>query len=142
MHMLAIYGFFSMSMFGAIYYIVPRLSGCEWLSSRLIRQHFWFSVYGISALIACMLVGGLAQGQSMNAPENWNQPFIGAVVNSRGYLIGRTVAWVFILWSNFWFFCHLVLMVFGLGRRSPQPTLLTQHHEEDSSALPHATTTA
>jgi len=44
----AVYGFFSMSMFGAIYYIVPRLAGCEWLSVRLIRNHFWFSVYGIA----------------------------------------------------------------------------------------------
>ncbi len=82
-----------MSMFGAIYYIVPRLAGCEWLSARLIRQHFWFSVYGIAALVVCMLVGGLAQGASVNSPENWNLPFMGTIVNSRGYLIGRTLAW-------------------------------------------------
>jgi len=129
-HLLAIYGFFSMSMFGAIYYIVPRLAGCEWLSARLIRQHFWYSVYGISALVVCMLVGGLAQGGSVNSPENWNLPFVGAIVNSRGYLVGRTLAWVFILWSNLWFFVHLLLLFFGLGRRGVEPTLLETHHEE------------
>jgi cytochrome c oxidase cbb3-type subunit I len=130
-HILAIYGFFSMTMFGAIYYIVPRLAGCEWLSARLIRNHFWFSVYGITAMIVCMLVGGLAQGQSLNNPDNWNLPFIGSIINARGYLIGRSLAWVFILWSNTWFFIHLVLMVLGLGRRSVSPTLLIHDSQHD-----------
>lgn len=129
-HLLAIYGFFSMTMFGAIYYIVPRLTGCEWLSARMIRNHFWFSVYGIATLVVCMLVGGLAQGESINAPSNWNLPFIGSIVNARGYLVGRTLAWVFILWSNFWFFIHLVFMVLGLGRRSVAPTLLHREHDD------------
>ena len=129
---LAVYGFFSMTMFGAIYYIVPRLSGCEWLSARLIRNHFWFSVYGISALIVCMLIGGLAQGASINDADNWSNSFIGSVQNSRGYLVGRAMAWIFILWSNGWFFLHLVLMVLGLGRRSVAPTLL--HQEEHAAA--------
>ena len=82
-HLLALYGFFSMSMFGAIYYIIPRLAGCEWLSARLIRQHFWYSVYGIATLVICNLVGGLAQGDSVNAPDNWNLSFIGAIVKAR-----------------------------------------------------------
>lgn len=138
-HLLAIYGFFSMAMFGAIYYIVPRLAGCEWLSARLIRNHFWFSVYGISALVVCMLVGGLAQGQSINNPENWNLPLIGSIKNANGYLIGRALAWSFILFSNFWFFIHLVFMVLGLGRRSVSPTLLHHDHEEHPSATTTAT---
>jgi len=142
-HLLAIYGFFSMTMFGAIYYIVPRLAGCEWLSARLIRNHFWFSVYGITAMIVCMLIGGLAQGQSINNPDNWNLPFIGSIINARGYLIGRSMAWVFILWSNFWFFVHLVFMVLGLGRRSVTPTLLVHdsHHDYVPGTLTSVTTT-
>ena len=73
-----------------------------------------------------------------------NLPFIGAIVNSRGYLIGRTLAWVFILWSNLWFFLHLVLMVFGLGRRGAQPTLLEAPHAEPqpTPASPPASTFA
>lgn len=130
-HLLAIYAAFSMTMFGAVYYIVPRLTGCEWLSVRLIRNHFWFSVYGITALVICMIIGGLAEGASANNPDNWNQPFIGAIINARGYLIGRAVAWAFILWSNTWFFIHLVLMVLGLGRRSSTPTLLVHDSQHD-----------
>lgn len=140
--LLAVYGFFSMTMFGAIYYIVPRLANCEWLSARLIRQHFWFSVYGISAMVVCMLVGGLFQGTSVNSPDNWNQPMVGSVINARGYLVGRSLAWVFILWSNFWFFVHLVFMVLGLGRRSTTPTLLVhdRHHDYVPGTLTSVTT--
>lgn len=135
-HITAVYGFFSMTLFGAIYYITPRLAGCEWLSARMIRNHFWFSVYGIAALAVCMLAGGLAQGQSQNSPFNWDQPtLIGSIVNARGFVIGRALAWAFILWSNFWFFVHLVFMVLGLGRRSVAPTLLhREHHDELVSA--------
>ena len=135
-HLAAIYGFFSMTMFGAVYYITPRLAGCEWLSARLIRNHFWFSVYGITALVICMVIGGLAQGQSQSNPDNWNQTFVGSIINARGYLIGRMLAWAFILWSNFWFFTHLVFMVLGLGRRSVAPTLLHHDHHDEHAAVP------
>jgi cytochrome c oxidase cbb3-type subunit 1 len=143
-HLLAVYGFFSMTMFGAIYYIVPRLTGCEWLSSRMIRSHFWYSIYGITALVVLMLVGGLAQGASINDAGNWQLSLVGSIQNSRGYLIGRTLAWVFILWSNFWFFVHLVFMVLGLGRRSVTPTLLAHdsHHDYVPGTMTSVTTTA
>lgn len=135
-HIIAVYGFFSMTIFGAVYYITPRLAGCEWLSARLIRNHFWFSVYGIAALAVCMIIGGMAQGQSLNSPDNWNQSLLGSIVNARGYLVGRALAWAFILWSNFWFFVHLVFMVLGLGRRSVAPTLLHREHHDEPSAAP------
>jgi len=32
-----------------MYYIVPRLVGCEWLSASFIRLHFWGSGYGIGS---------------------------------------------------------------------------------------------
>jgi cytochrome c oxidase cbb3-type subunit 1 len=135
-HIIAIYGFFSMTLFGAIYYITPRLAGCEWLSARLIRNHFWFSVYGIAALTVCMVAGGLAQGQSQNNPLNWDQSFVGSIINARGFVIGRALAWAFILWSNFWFFTHLVFMVLGLGRRSVAPTLLHREHHDEPVPAP------
>ena len=48
---LALYGFFTLTMFGAIYFMVPRITRREWLSRRLIRSHFWFSVYGGMAIV-------------------------------------------------------------------------------------------
>jgi cytochrome c oxidase cbb3-type subunit 1 len=131
----AVYGFFSMSVFGAIYYIVPRLTGCEWLSVRLIRNHFWFSTYGIATVVITSLVAGVQQGGDLNHPEMWDQDFYQLVMNTQPYIIARAVAWGLITWSNIWFLVHLMLMVAGLGRRSSAPTLL--HHGHDESSLPH-----
>jgi cytochrome c oxidase cbb3-type subunit I len=125
----SIYGFFSMCAFGAIYYIVPRLAGCEWLSVRLINNHFWFSVYGIGAIVVTSLIAGLQQGAALNDPASWNTDFYNVVMGSRGFVAARAVAWALILWSNIWFLIHLLLMVAGLGRRSSAPTLLG--HDED-----------
>lgn len=126
----AIYGFFSMVVFGAIYYIVPRLAGCEWLSVRLIRNHFWFSVYGIGTIVVTSLVCGLQQGGDINDPQKWNLSFMPVVLNMRPYIIAKALAWALITWSNIWFLIHLMLMVAGLGRRSTTPTLLPDHDHE------------
>jgi cytochrome c oxidase cbb3-type subunit 1 len=126
-----VYGFFSMCLFGAIYYITPRLAGCEWLSVRLIRNHFWFSVYGIAAIVVTSVVGGLQQGGDVNDPTQWNLTFQSVVVNMRPYVVARAVAWSLITWSNVWFLIHLMLMAAGLGRRSTSPTLLPDYDHED-----------
>ena len=133
----AVYGFFSMTAFGAIYYIVPRLAGCEWLSVRLIRNHFWFSVYGIGTIVVTSLLAGMQQNADINVPERWDQSWMSVVMNARPYLVARVIAWALITWSNVWFLIHLGLMVAGLGRRSAAPTLLPSHHDETDSALPH-----
>ncbi len=131
----AVYGFFSMCVFGAIYYIVPRLTGCEWLSVRLIRNHFWFSTYGIAVVVVTSLVAGVQQGGDLNHPEMWDQDFMQLVLNTRPYIVARAIAWAMITWSNVWFLIHLILMVAGLGRRSSAPTLL--HHDHEDAAHPH-----
>ena len=119
---LALYGFFSMCMFGAIYFIVPRITCREWLSPRMIRLHFMFSVYGILLIvIVCALVGGFQQGFAQsNSIEDWKK----AVDVVSPYAIGLTVAWSLIFLSNIFFFCHLSLMWLRLGKRSLKPTLL------------------
>jgi cytochrome c oxidase cbb3-type subunit 1 len=129
---LALYGFFSMCMFGAIYFIVPRITRREWLSRRLIRTHFWFSVYGVCLiLLFCTLLGAFQQGA---AQENYNQPWKQAVNSTFPYAVGTTFAWCAILWANIFFFIHLTLMWLRLGRRSTHPTLLRRDH---SALGPH-----
>ena len=118
---LAVYGFFSMTMFGAMYFIVPRISGCEWPSANSIRNHFWYSTYGIIALILCLLVGGLTQGGNLSKPE---LPFSTSFVNSTAWIIGAAIAWLLIAVSNLWFFYQLALMFVGRGRKSKGPTLI------------------
>jgi cytochrome c oxidase cbb3-type subunit 1 len=118
---LAIYGFFSLVMFGTAYFIVPRVTRREWLSSRLIKIHFLFSVYGVITVALITLFGGLQQGIGQ---EDWKQPWASAASRAYPYAVANTVAWILILFSNLFFLLHLALMWIGLGRRSSHPTLL------------------
>ena len=119
--MLGLYGFFTMIMFGAMYFIMPRLMGCEWCSSRMIRFHFWFSAYGTCAMIMVLFVGGIFQGVEQMRFED---PFVLSAEVSRGFMVGRTLAWIFILMANSVFFLHMLLMICRLGRRSKDATLI------------------
>ena len=119
---LGLYGFFSFVIFGAVYFMVPRLTRREWLSRRLIRWHFLFSLYGIVTLAIVTLLGGYLQGQDQ---ENWKLPWATAAQSGAAYAWATSFAWCMILLSNVLFFLHLTLMWFRLGRRSQNPTLLT-----------------
>ena len=61
------YGFFSMTMFGAIYYILPRVAGMELPYPKLIRAHLWLAGIGILLLIP-LAVGGLVEGLKLRNP--------------------------------------------------------------------------
>lgn len=123
---LALYGVFTLSMFGAIYFIVPRLTGREWLSGRLIGLHFWFSIYGIISIVVFGIFGGFMQGIGQ-------EDYTSSADRSYPYMMAMTICWGFVGISNVFFFLHLLLMWLRLGRRSSHPTLLTSH----GSASPH-----
>ena len=61
------YAFFSMVMFGSVYYIVPRLVLKEWPSAKLISIHFWATSLGVTAYVLALSVGGIEQGLNLNA---------------------------------------------------------------------------
>lgn len=122
---LALYAFFSFVMFGAIYFIVPRVTRREWLSRRLIKMHFFFSVYGIITVAIVAIFGGLQQGIGQ---ESFDQPWDSVALRAYPYAWAITISWCFILFSNIFFFIHLTVMWLRLGRRSTHPTLLSDSH--------------
>jgi len=65
---LALFGFVSMSFFGAIYYIVPRLTGQAWPSDGLIRWHFWLFTVAVGTGYLCLMFGGMTQGFALSDP--------------------------------------------------------------------------
>ncbi|MFT4637065.1 MAG: cytochrome c oxidase cbb3-type subunit 1 [Verrucomicrobiales bacterium] len=125
--MTGLYGFFSMIMFGAIYFIMPRLMGCEWRSGKWIRFHFWFSAYGTGAMLLSLLMAGLFQGQQalMHADEH-----VLSVEVASGFLVGLSISWLLIILSNMMFFFHVLLMICRLGRRSGEATYIHPHNTE------------
>lgn len=125
--LLAIYGFFSFVAFGSIYFIVPRITRREWLSRRLIKWHFYLSIYGVAAMVVVALFAGLMEGVGQ---ESYSQTWEAAGDRARFYAPLQIFAWVFLLVSNFFFFVHLTLMWLRLGRRSSHPTLLIEPHHD------------
>ncbi len=118
-------GFFSMCMFGAIYFIVPRITNREWISAGMITQHFWLFIYGVSFIaVFYTFLGGFMHGYSL---EQVGEPHSAAVARLYPYAVGLTTGFVFILIATFMFCIHLMLMWLRLGRRSSHPTLLARH---------------
>ncbi len=128
---LGLYAFYTMIIFGSMYYIVPRLVGREWRYASLIKLHFWGSAYGIGLMVLMLFTGGLLQGANMDNPT---LPFSQAIQTVLPYLRGRSLSWILLIVANFGFAFHFGLMLFGLGRTSTVPTFLNPVEAEDSEA--------
>lgn len=70
---LNVYGFFAMTMFGAIYYIVPLVTGMEWPCAKSVRAHYWLAAIGIILFVLPLAIGGIIEG------VKWNDPSVPAV---------------------------------------------------------------
>jgi cytochrome c oxidase cbb3-type subunit I len=124
---MGLYAFFTMVIFGSMYYIVPRLVGREWRYATLIKLHFWACAYGIGLMVLLLLVGGFVQGVSLNDPT---LPFSESTETILPYLRGRTLSWILLTVSHFVFAFHFGLMLLGFGRTASVPTFLNPLERE------------
>ncbi len=104
---LQLYGFFAMTMFGAIYYLLPRVVGFEWPFPRLVCVHFWVSMLGVTLLVLPLAIGGVEQGWKLNHPE---VGFMDALKATLPFLRVSTIGLMLLLFGNLLF----VLNIFGL----------------------------
>lgn len=112
---LGLYAFFTMTMFGAGYYIVPRITGVEWWSPRLIRLHFWSSAIGIILYFCSLSVGGWFQGLAL---MNSEIKFIQIVTETIPYLIGRSAAGTLMTLGHIIFALLLALNILRVGNKA------------------------
>ncbi|MBA3762298.1 MAG: cbb3-type cytochrome c oxidase subunit I, partial [Chthoniobacterales bacterium] len=124
---LGLYAFFTMIMFGSMYYIVPRLVGREWRYASLIKLHFWASAYGVMLMILMLFVGGIVQGRDMN---NTALSFTESTQSILPYLRGRSLSGMLLTVAHFIFATHFGMMLFGLGRSASVPTFLNPQQQE------------
>jgi cytochrome c oxidase cbb3-type subunit 1 len=103
-------GFFAMVMFGAIYYIVPRLFGLEFESEKFIRIHFWLATMGLVFVILPCALGGVVQGLKL---RDSRVPFLDVARFTLLFLRISTLGDLLILLGNLTF----VLNILGLVRR-------------------------
>ena len=109
---LGLYGFFAMSMFGAIYYIVPRLMGAE-LSPRLAGAHFWLAALGVLLYVVPLVIGGLNQGGAMNVR---NTAFLDVVLSTLPVLAGSTTGDLLLAMGHLVLFLNLAGLLYRVGR--------------------------
>jgi cytochrome c oxidase cbb3-type subunit 1 len=65
---LTFYACFSTAMFGAAYFMLPRLTGREWRSPALIKLHFGATALGVLLMVVGLSYAGWTQGNLLNDP--------------------------------------------------------------------------
>ncbi len=130
---LGLYAFFTMTMFGAIYYIMPRLVGWEWPSASLIRWHFWLTAIGIIVMVVALTVGGILQGLAQHDP---NVNFMESVRIADPYLWVRGASGVLITLGHVLFAVNFTRMVLRAGREKVGPTLFAARPAAERIATP------
>jgi cytochrome c oxidase cbb3-type subunit 1 len=117
-----VYSFFTMMLFGAVYYIMPRVTNWEWHSPKLIKLHFWLSASGIIIYLVGLQWGGIIQGLEMNNPDI---PFMTVVNNTKKWLLSRSFAAILLTAGHFVFAYNLFrLMHVRKVRPAPPVTWL------------------
>jgi cytochrome c oxidase cbb3-type subunit 1 len=101
-----IYGFFSFIIFGAIYYILPRLLNFGWRSTLLIKVHFYAAIYGILLVIFFYAFGGVMQGLALESPDA-QVTIANADLDALSFQIAVTLCFCVIGFGNAVFAYHL-----------------------------------
>lgn len=120
---LTFFGFFGMAAFGAIYYILPRVTRREWASSGLIGTHFAATALGVILVYVCLLLGGLHQGAELANPE---VHFAQIIEGLQPYLLGRTAGLALLFIGQLAFAVNLFLTLGRAARVSESPLVLPE----------------
>lgn len=109
---LGLYGFVSFVFFGAMYFVLPRITAREWPYPRLISVHFWLAFIGIGIYFVSLTVGGWLQGSAMLDAK---QSFMSSVAITLPYLRGRSVGGGLMVLSHLVFAWHFMSLVLQRG---------------------------
>jgi cytochrome c oxidase cbb3-type subunit 1 len=117
---LGMYAFLSFILFGAIYFIMPRLMNWEWPWRRLISLHFWLVSIGILIYFVSLTVAGWKQGVYLLTADT---PFMDIVRMTIPYLEARTLGGALMTMGHLVFAFHFLAMLLRRGESRDQPTL-------------------
>jgi cbb3-type cytochrome oxidase subunit 1 len=106
---LQLYGFFAITMFGAIYYLLPNAVGFGLPFPKLTRVQFWLSMSGVVLFIVPLAIGGVVQGMKLNNPDI---AFLDALRATLVFFRFSTVGLLFILLGNSLFALNIFAMTF------------------------------
>ena len=118
---LGLYGFFTMVMFGSIYFIMPRVMNWEWPYPRLISLHFWLVSGGFAIYFIGLSIGGWFQGLAMLDEKT---PFMQSVALTLPYLKARSIGGGLMTLGHLVFAAHFFSMGWKFGPKRLGATLL------------------
>ena len=131
---LGLYAFFTMIMFGSMYYIMPRVVGWEWPSARLIRWHFWLVAIGIGVMVLALTIGGILQGLALLDP---GITFMASLDYTKPWLLLRSGSGILLTAGHIVFAISFTLLLLKTGTRRAGPTLFgTDQSREPESLVP------
>ena len=102
---LAFTGGYSFLVFGAIYYLAPRITGIVWPSPGLIRAHFGLAVLGTVITVVSLATAGWVQGKALGDPAT---TFTAIAAATRPWLLGATAGEAILLFGNIVLTVHFV----------------------------------
>ncbi|MGB7480877.1 MAG: cbb3-type cytochrome c oxidase subunit I [Burkholderiaceae bacterium] len=126
---LGLYGFVSMVMFGAVYFIMPRVMAWEWPYPKLIALHFWLVVGGFAIYFIGLSIGGWLQGLAM---LDASKPFMDSVHVTIPYLKARSIGGAVMTLGHLVFAFHFIAMAF---RHGPQRIGAALFHKKPAAPL-------
>jgi cytochrome c oxidase cbb3-type subunit 1 len=127
---LGLYGFFSMMMFGAMYYIVPRLVGWEWPSATMIRWHFWLAAIGIGLMVVTLTIGGIIQGFALYDPA---VNFMTSVRLVAPFRWVRSISGITLFAAHIVFAVLFIQMLLKQGTGNSGPTLFSRPKQKEAA---------
>ena len=120
-----VYGFFSMIIFGAVYFALPRITGRE-IPIAAKSFHFWTSTFGVLLLLLAYLIGGLTHGVLAGQPSlEWSSAVIGSI---QPYFLITKIAFVILAFSQLVFVVNVWRVIF------PNPLSLLVEGKKEVSA--------
>lgn len=125
---LGAYGFVSMVLFGAVYFMMPRVLNWEWPYPKLIALHFWLAALGIAIYFIGLSVGGWLQGQAMLDAK---RPFMDSVTLTVPYLVSRSVGGGLMVLSHLVFVGHFLAMALRFGPTRAGAALFWQQGQQE-----------
>ncbi len=130
-HLLAFYGAATTIFFGAIYFIVPRITGRPWASSGLATGHRLLLKVGIVVTVVSLAAGGWTQGSDL---LNAKTSFADILGHLNLYLLGAIVGQAVLLLANLLFLVNFFksAAVAVVSRTAPanpfrQPSTMEAH---------------
>lgn len=120
---LALFGFFAMTMFGAIYYIVPRLMGVE-MCPKFAGAHFWVAALGVAFYVVTLILGGVMQGESMNLHATG---FLDVMLGTLTFLRVSTLGELLLAIGNFLLLLNVVGVLYRVGRSAALAAWAANH---------------